>query len=792
MRAPRLGTLDRKMLRELWRLRSQLLSIGAVVATAVVTLVALRGTHRALAEARDAYYRDYRLADVWAPVERAPETLREEILALPGVASVSTRVTTLATLDLPWLDAPGLGLFVSIPDGGAAPLGALHLVRGRRPAPASPDEVLASEAFARTNALEPGDSIRAVLEGRFRVLRIVGIAISPEHSYSVPPGGLFPDDERFGVFWMARSALAPAIDAEGAFTEVAVALAPGASERAVIRRLDLLLERHGGLGAYGRSELLSYRIVEDELSQNRAMSLVVPAIFLGVAAFLLNLVLSRLIATQRTEIGTLKAFGYTDAQVARHYLGYAVAAVLAGALVGAAAGAWAGAAMVDLYGDFFRFPTLRYRLSWTLVLQGAGVSLAAAVGGAWLAVRRATRLAPAEAMRPEPPPTFRPGPLERAGVARLLPSGGRLVLRNLERRPLRALASVLGIAFSVGLLVVGAFMFDGTSRMMELQFRVAQREDLSVAFLEPRAPRVVREIARRPGVIAAEPYHDVPVTLRSGHREQTLALSGLPADGTLRSVVDAEGRVHPLPLRGLLLGAWVARALDVEAGDEVVVEMRTGRRRTAVLPVARVVEDFLGASAHLTLDELQDLTGEGPRVSGALLRVDPLRADDVGRALARAPAVATVVSPAASLAAFEEQLSESLLVSVVFMLGFASVISVAIVYNGTRIALSERARELAALRVLGFQRQEVARLLLGEQGALTVLALPVGCVLGYLLAWAVLAGIASEAYRIPLVVSLRTYLLAIGATLVSAGVSGWLVRRRLDRLDLISVFKTRE
>lgn len=785
-------TLDRKMLRELWRLRAQLLSIGLVVATGVVTVVSLRGTYEALMEARDAYYLDYRLADVWSGLERAPERVRARILDIPGVGVVSTRVTAYATLDLPWLEAPGTGLFVSLPDDGQPDLNRIHLLSGRTPDPGRASEAVVSEAFLAANDLSLGDTVEAVLNGRRSDIVVVGSAISPEHSYSVPPGALYPDDERYAVFWMSRSTLGAALDMVDAFNDVTIRMAPGAVEKRVIQHLNDVLEPYGGLGAYGRDRQLSYKILEDELAQNRTTGTLIPAVFLGVAAFLLNIVLARLISTQRTEIGTLKAFGYSREEIAWHYLSYALVAVGVGTILGAAFGAWSGRAMVGLYDEYFRFPELEYRLSGTLVLVASVVSLAAAVGGAWTAVIRATRLTPAEAMRPEPPPRFKPGWLERAGLGDVLPTEGRLVLRNLERRPLRAVASVLGVAFSASILVVGAFLFDGVNRLMELQFTVAQREDLSVSFNRPLEQGAILDLANMEGILRQESFHAVPVRLRHHHRSREVSLTGVEPDGTLRQIVGSDTRRHPLPLEGVLLSAFLARSLAVVPGDTLGAEVLGGSRAQGSLRVAGLVDDFLGTSAYVTLEVLERLTGDGPVRSGAYLTVDERFQASLNERLKNTPSVASVASPATMLESFQEQLEGSLLVSVAFMLGFASIISVAVIYNGTRIALSERGRELASLRVLGFTRREVARLLLGEQAVITLLAIPLGCALGYGLAASVVAAMDSETYRIPLVVSARTYVLAGAATLLSAGVSGWLVRRRLDRIDLISVLKTRE
>jgi len=782
-RLPNVRALDRKMIRELWRLRGQLFSIGIVVAAAVTMLVTMRGTYEALLSGRADYYRDYKLGDVWSALEQAPETLRDRIARIPGVAAVETRVTTYATLDLPWLDAPGQGLFVSVPPTGRADVDDVHIREGRYVRPGRAAEVMVNENFFRANDLEIGDTITAVLNGVRRSMTIVASVISPAQSYAVPPGALYPDDERYGVFWMNRDVLGPNLEAEDAFNEVALRLGRGANETAVIRELDRILDPYGGLGAYGRADQLSYKILNDEINQNRTFGTAFPIVFLGVAAFLLNLVLSRLIATQRTEIGALKAIGYTNREIGFHYLSYSVVAVGLGTLLGAAGGVWLGDAMVGLYDEYFNFPVLEHELSWTLVLIGGGISFVAAVIGGGGSVRRAAALPPAEAMRPEPPDRFRPGWMERAGVGRMLSTGGRLILRNLERRPVRAAMSSLGVAFSVAILVIGMFMFDGMSLMLDVQFGFAQREDLTVSFNRDLGGEVRYDLARMPGVTRVEPFQMVPVRLRSGHRERELAITGLEPGSRLRRIVSADRYVHPLPMEGLALSKVLADRLGVREGDTLLVEALTGLRRTEQIPVADVVDDLLGASAYMSVDALRRLTREGPRASGAFLLTDGARLEDVNLELKQAPSVASVASPATMLASFESQLEDSLYVSIFFIVGFASVISVAIIYNGTRIALSERGRELASLRVLGFTKKEVSTLLFGEQAVITIAAIPVGWVIGYVLAWLLVTSLNSETYRIPLVVSAQTYFWTTAITLAAATASAMLVRRRLSRME---------
>ncbi|GAB5536830.1 MAG: FtsX-like permease family protein [Rubricoccaceae bacterium] len=787
-----MSAIGTKLLREVWKQRGQMLSIGAVVAVGIMTVLTMRGTYESLVVSQEIYYRDARFPDIWARLERAPESLRRRIEEIPGVATVGTRVSFSATLDVPSVEAPASGQFVSIPEANRPPLADLYIKTGRYVSPGRRNEVIVSENFALANAFVPGDTLQAVVNGRYRDLEIVGTAISPEHTYAVPPGALYPDDERYGIIWMSREALGPATDMEGAFNDVVLTLSRGANADRVLADLDRLLEPYGGLGGYTRDDQPSHAILASELEQNRTMGTVIPAVFLLVAAFLLNIVLGRMIATQRTEIAVLKAFGYRNAEVGWHYLLFALVAVMAGAVVGLGLGIWAGGAMTQLYGEFFDFPTLRYEIRWSLVGIAVTISALAAGVGALGAVRRAVGLPPAEAMRPEPPASFKAGLFERIGLGRVLPAAGRMILRNVERTPARSLFSAIGVAFSVAILVIGLFMFDGVEYMMDLQFRVAQREDLALTFNRPVSPSVRHDLATLTGVTHVEPYRAVPVRLRVGHRERETAIIGTEPGARLRQIVTTGGGTRPVPPEGLLMSDFLAEELGLSVGDHVTAEILEGERRSADVPVVGVVEDFIGVAAYMELGALHQLARGTRSVSGAYLAVEPGTRDALNAELKELPVVASVASPAQMLESFETQLAEGLFIGVFFILGFSGVISVAVIYNGARVSLSERGRELASLRVLGFSRREVAVLLLGEQGLTTLLGIPLGWGLGYLLAAGVSAGLQTESYRIPLIISSSTFAWAAIITLGAALASGLIVRRRLDRMNLIDVLKTRE
>ena len=788
----RMRVLDRKLLRDLWRIRGQAVAIGLVMGAGVAMFVMSVGTMRSLEATQGAYYERYRFADVFAQVKRAPEVLASRIAEIPGVKWAETRSVADVTIDVAGMDEPAVGRMVSLPTNRDPLLNAVALREGRRPVRGRPDEALASEAFAEAHGLGAGDHLYAIINGNRRRIEIVGIALSPEYVYSIAPAGLMPDDSRFGVLWMGREALAAAFDLNGAFNNVSLALLRSASTADVIDRLDAILEPYGAIGAYARDEQLSHRYLDNEMVQLRTVGLFTPVIFLAVAAFLLNIVISRLIATEREQIGVLKAFGYSDFVIGWHYLKLVLIVAAVGIALGFGAGTWLGRSLTELYTQFFRFPFLYYRAAPDIYALSGLVSLAAAAAGALGAVRQAVRLPPAVAMQPAAPPNYRKSAFEFLGLSRLMGQPTRMIVRHIARWPVRSALTVVGISLSAAIMIAALFSADAFDRMIDVTFSQSQRQDVTVAFVEPTPESVIAEIARLPGVLTAEPFRGVPVRLRLGHRERRLGLIGINPDADLSRLLDTDLEPLELPDTGIVLSTKLAELLGARRGDILTAEIREGRRPVRAIPVSAIAEGYIGVEAYMDLGALNRLMGEQPMVSGAHLLVDQAHAAELYRDLKASPAVAGITVQTAVLQTFRDTMQETLTIMTFFLSIFAGLIAFGVVYNSARIALSERGRELASLRVLGFTRGEVSYILLGEFGILTLVALPLGCGIGYGLAWLLARSLDTELFRIPLVVDRPTYGLAIVVVLISAALSALMARRRIDRLDLVAVLKTRE
>ncbi|MEZ5926445.1 MAG: ABC transporter permease [Hyphomicrobiaceae bacterium] len=783
--------LDRKLLRDLMRIWPQGLAIALVVAAGVATLILAVGAYRSLDETRRAYYERHRFADIFASVSRAPRTILTDISSIDGVLSVEPRIVDHAILDIDDTVTPVTSVVISLPDHHPQRLNILYLRSGRLPEAGNDHEAVVNEAFANAHRLVIGSAFSAVLNGRKRQLRVVGVALSPEYVYAIGPGDLMPDDRRFAVVWMSESALAAAYDLEGAFNSLLVKLINGTRAEAVVDRIDRLTARYGGTGATLRKDQTSDAFLDAELKQLNAMARIIPPIFLLVSAFLINMTLSRLIALEREQIGLLKALGYGRLRIAVHYLELVLAIAAVGIVIGYALGTWFGLSLTRLYAEFFHFPFLIFERSIDLYLLAGGLSAAAASVGGLRSVWKAASLAPAVAMQPPAPARYKPMRIERLGMLQGLSQLTMMSLRHMVRMPARAAMTGLGLSLGAALLIVSLFSVDSVEHMIDVNFFLAQRQDATLNFATARDIRVTDDVRRLPGVLRVEPFRSVLVRLRNGQRDRKIAIQGLPADRDLARIIDRS--LAPVLLSGgLVIDERVAEVLALAPGDLVEVEPLEGRRRTRELRLAAIIRSDFGLSAYMPMRELNQLMAEGRWISGTHISYDRTLENQLFEAVKSTPAIASIALHRFALAKFRETIARNIDIMVGIYLSLAVIVAFGVAYNAARIQLSEQARELASLRVLGFTRGEVSHVLFLELAVLTLLSQPLGWLLGYGFGWLVISGFSSDLYRTPMVIHAATYARASLVVFAAVAVAALIVRLRINRLDLMRVLKTRD
>jgi putative ABC transport system permease protein len=784
--------IDKKLWRELWGMRLQALAIAMVIVSGVSIFIMSLSTLDSLFETRQRYYIEHHFAEVFASLKRAPLSLVKRIEDIPGVDKVETRVVAYVNLDVAGFADPVSGHLISLPDNSRGLLNQIYLREGRLFEPGRDNEVVISEEFARAHRFKPGDTLHATINGRRKKLTIVGIALSPEYIYQIAPGAMFPDYKRYGVLWMARKPLATAYDMDGAFNNVTLTITRGTHVETLLDQLDNLLKPYGGIGAIARKDQLSHRFLSEELKQQRTIATVFPVIFFGVAAFLLNVVISRLVSLEREEIAVLKAFGYSNFAVGVHYAKLVVMIVAIGIVGGIILGIQFGHGLSHLYMEFYSLPFMIYVLKPQVIVAAAVISIGVALIGTVYAVRNAAKLPPAQAMRPEPPAIYHATLVERLGLQRLFSQPMRMILRHIERKPLKALLTTLGIAMACGIIMVSGFQEGSIDYMVQVQYGMSQREDLIAIYTEPTSEHSLYSLRSLKGVEHAEGFRTVPAKLQFEHRSYRTAINGIDPAGSLMRLLDTELKPIHVPPEGVILTDYLAELLHIQPGDLLTIEVLEGNRPIVQVPVVGTAKQYLGVNAYMQRDALNRLLKEGHALTGALLTVDKRYQREVYAELKGMPRIAGVVEHESAIRAFYDTLAETILFFAFISTLLGASISFGVVYNSMRIALSERNRELASLRVLGFERGEVAFILLGEMGLLTLAAIPLGMLIGYGLCGYLAFQFDTDLYRIPLVLGLKVYALAALTVVISAIISGWMIWRNMAHLDMVAVLKTKE
>jgi len=784
--------LDKKLFRDVWRIKVQALAIALVMACGVATIILAAGALRSVENTREAFYERYRFAHVFTSATKAPRHLLSRIQSIPGVATVELRLVYSVLLDIAGMQEPGTGQVVSLPDNQDSILNQLYLRTGRLPLVDRPHEVVVLESFAQAHGFVPGDTFQAILNAHKHTLTIVGVALSPEFIYTIGPGDMVPDERRYGVLYMRSSAVSNLFDMSGAFNNAVLTTLRGTDIQSVIDELDRLLKPFGSFGAYARKDQLSNSFLDNELRQLRGTVAVVPPVFLLISAFLVNMILSRLIALEREQIGLLKAMGYGSGAITWHYAKLVLMIAMIGVIIGSVAGTWFGISLTTLYGEFFKFPFLIFSRSVDLYLIAILVTFIAALAGAAKAIWQTASLSPAVAMQAPVPKRYRRFFPTAAFQKKRFSGLSVMALRHMLRWPVRTALTIFGTAISVSVLVSSLFAYDSIDFMIDTIFFKSNRQDATLVYTNDVATTSVQDVRALPGVMSVEPFRQSAIVLRHRQKEKRVQLIGMRNQTDLSRILDFDFDPMALPPTGIVLSDRLAQLLDLNLGDWVDVEILNKNSVQTRLQVTALANSFIGLSAYMDLDAMHRFMLDGRRYSGVQVRVDENAIEPFYSAIKTMPRVAGVSLLRLSLKSFRATIEQNIsMMSGVYVV-LAVIITFGVIYNSARIQLSERARELASLRVFGFTRGEVTSVLLTELGIIILVAQPIGWLLGYVIAAAVAQGFESDLFRIPLIINLSTYAVASLVVMLAAIASALIVSRRINHLDLVRVLKTRE
>lgn len=781
--------LDRKLLRELLAMRMQVLAIALVIAAGVCVQLLSSGLVTSLVDTRQAFYDRSLMADIWAQMVRAPMTVADDISQLPGVLSVEPRLRFGIRIGTGTSADQVLGEILSVPDTRDPRVNRLQISQGRMPSGLRSDEVVILKKFADANKLEVGDTVDLIVRGRLIHANITGLVHSAEHVYAIAPGEIVPDESRYAVVWMNETPLSILTGWQGAFNEAVLRISDPQQSQPVIEELDRLLGDYGASGAYSRKDQMSDLFLSSEIDQLHTLGRVVPPVFLMVACLLVYAVVSRLVAVQRTVIGLLEAFGYRRHQIILHFLKLVMLIGLFGVLIGAGLGTWFGHLMADMYLRYYDFPAFLFRAA----VSDYMISAFAALGGVLLAgvfaVGNILSLQPAEAMVPAPPPDFSRGPGSLISRISWIDHQTRIVLRQIVRWPGRSFVTAFAVSASLSLMISVFAMKDAMREMLADYFGVSGRQDMTVTFFGVRDRSAGDEILRLEGVMYAEPFLAVPARLRAGPLTENTTITGLSQSGELYRLTAPGGMPIRHPGEGIILSEDLAGRLALKPGDLLDIEIVEAHRPRFSMPVVAVAPTWVGSAVHVDIDRLRRLIGESDALSGLYLRVDTGRSNMLKSGILEMPGVASFSSSADALERMRSLMDENIGVSLTVFSLFAALIAFGASYNTIRISFAEREHEFASLRVLGFSRWDVSYLLFGEIALLSLFALGPGIFFGYLLSVYFSHAMASELFRLPVVIERSSVVSVCGIVLSVVAVSSAIIRQKVDHMDLVRALK---
>lgn len=789
--------LYRKLIRDLLARKGALLALVLMVAIGVACYVGLAGVFRDLDSARSRYYNTNRLADFSVDVKRLPTTLLPQISQSQNIQRLEGRISFPARIDLPKVALPISGTAISLPLERQVIINDVLLCRGSWFRGGDDHEVILNDAFATANQLKPGDRIQVLLLDREYDLLIVGTAMSPEFVYLVPPGaGLAPDPARFGVLYLRKDFLQRACDLQGACNQL-VGLAHNNSKPELVRTLEILerqLEPYGVTNTTPVQEQTSVQFLADELMGLKSTAMVMPTIFLVVAALVLNILVGRMVSQQRSTIGTLRALGYSTRSIFTHYLGYGAIVGALGGTSGCLFGVWMQSFYVGVYRQFFDIPQINLHLYGDILWQGWLISVICSMLGTVKGIRYAVRLEPSEAMRPPAPEIGGKVLPERVTIFwNHLSFNWKMVFRAIFRNPFRSGVVILASVISTALIVSAFGMLDSLDYLMNYQFIRISHEDNTISLREPVDMGSISEARLLPGVKAVEPQLSVPCELRLGPLRRRVGVIGLPSNNRLFTPLDKLNQPVVIPQRGLVLSKKLAELLNARQGDVLQLRALIGTRKECWAPVMAVVDTYLGLSAYAHLEYLSHLIGETAVVNNLLTVNQPKQSDDrFLHEVHQRPAVIGVSRRARSMEALHESFGQTMGVFIGVLVLFAGLIAFGSVFNTALVSLSERQREVASLRVLGYLPGQISRIFSGESLLLNVVGIGLGLWAGHGMVELISQAYNTDVYRFPAIIHPLRYPLSVVLMLFFVGLAQWIIYRMIRRLDWLEQLKVKE
>jgi putative ABC transport system permease protein len=791
-----MSVLTKKLLRTIWATRGQVAAVVAVMVCGIACYICMSSLHLDLLLTRDTYYADYRFADFEIQLERAPRSSLFKLEEIPGVRQIRGRIVEDVKVELEGEPKAKFGRMVSIPDTQGNILNNIIVESGRYFEPGAQNEVIISEQFAEANGLRLGDTIHATMDGKKHSLKMIGTAQSPEYVYIIRNvQELVPSPERFGIFWVPDDFAESALNMESSVNSIVGAVENPEFLDGILDTADTQLNAYGIFAKTKRENQLSNRFLSDEITNLGISAKVMPTIFLGIASLVIMIILNRMVKNERTQIGLMKAYGHTNLTIALHYIQYALMLSVTGCIGGFILGQFLAGKMIVMYNEMaFSFPYLKSQIYPNILARSMGIAVLFSLFGAIVAARRAARIKPAESMRPEAPKSGRRTLLERAEkLWARLSFTWKMVVRNIARHKFRASLNTFGVVVSCILLVFGFFTIDAINFVMDYEYFKSKKHDVQVNFFIERGKEAVHEARRFDHVRRAEPLLQYPFTATNGWHSKDIVVIGFPRDTEMRKLYDINENEVDIGESGLVLTDKLAAMLDVNVGDYLELKPMMGKvTKGKKVRVSQVVQQYFGTAGYMNINALSRVLDEPYAMNAVLLSTEAGMADELNETLEEVPAVASIELKNDAYDSLKDTMGQSIGMMGFITIFFAGIIAFSIIYNITAVSLAERERELASLRVLGFTKEEVGRVLYNENILLGILGIIIGIPAGVNLCRLLAKLFDTEMIRLPFYISTRTILIAAFVSAFFIFISNMAIHRKIHKLDLIETLKERE
>lgn len=774
-----------------------LAAIVAIIAVGTACFSGMLGTFYNLDDAKASYYSRCRMADFWINLKKAPDSAVEQLNDIQGISEIRSRIVFPVVVDLENVVKPLSGQIISMPESMDPVINGFVMKRGSYFSRDRNDEVIVSEKFAKARNIVPGSFIHLVMNGEKKKMLVTGTAISSEFIYLTPPGSIVPDNEGYGIFWAKRKYIEDRFGFHGACNSIVGLLTPEAKVNPgmTMERIRRKLNRYGVFSETLLKNQYSNLSLHSEMSGLKMQATVLPIIFMGVAALILNVVMLRMAEQQRTVIGTLKALGLNNRTILTHFFKFGLVVGLCGGAAGCVLGYFIASGMVVMYQQFFSFPHLVNQLYPGLMLFGVLISVAFAVGGSLRGVRAVIALSPAEAMHPSPPATMGKIMLERwdAFWSRLN-FRQQMVFRGIFRNKGRSIIGICAAMFGGAILFLAMGLFDSFQYMLIFEYDKVLRSDFIISFRDETAYDAVYAAARLPGISRAEAQLSVPCHLSNGNHNKKMAITGIKPDAKLTIPRDNNGNPVPVPETGLLINRRLAQELHVKPGDTLTMVPIKGIKTPHSLKIAGIVETTFGLVAYADFSYLNRLIDQSAALSSIQLNGRPNQAQRTAlyRQVKRYPKLSSL----SEISEMKKKMSEEFIQSMAFFTGvmifFAGIIFFGSILNSSLIAISERQREIATFRVLGYQTSEVGQIFFWENLIINMIGAFCGLPLGYFMLYGMAEQYQNDMYSMPCAVTPATWILTPVLALCFIIGAYVVIRRVLGKLDWPEALKMKE